>query len=224
MTPELRPSFVSIHRTDPSLLIDEASGTVTPDDYDQISPYGEVYIRHNRGIAFAIEGDYSRVHIGVKSPTGRGFTLLVNGEPLKDANGEALKIAHVAEMYYDITDYIDGNRIALTCLAENGSEEPMLSLVTLKLIPAISDGTGISPTVVASAELVDFVEAICFGVMGDVDRDGTVTLTDALLAMRCALDASALDAYTALRADFDRDGVITLIDAILIMRAALSGE
>ncbi len=56
---------------------------------------------------------------------------------------------------------------------------------------------------------------------GDVDGDGDVTVTDALLAMRGALGLMELDDAQYSAADYDGDGEVTVTDALLIMRTAL---
>ena len=54
-------------------------------------------------------------------------------------------------------------------------------------------------------------------VAGDVDRDGSVTVSDALKAMRIA---ARIDAYSS-AADVDGDGSVTVADALQILRCAV---
>ena len=60
--------------------------------------------------------------------------------------------------------------------------------------------------------------------IGDVDGDGSVTASDARLALRAAVGLETLDEETADLADADRDGKITAADARLILRAAVGLE
>ncbi len=55
---------------------------------------------------------------------------------------------------------------------------------------------------------------------GDVDGDGNVTVTDALIVMRIAMGIFDGD-YIEPAADYDGDGSITVTDALMIMRAAM---
>ncbi|MBQ7061260.1 MAG: hypothetical protein IJM85_05710 [Clostridia bacterium] len=59
------------------------------------------------------------------------------------------------------------------------------------------------------------------GLIGDVDLDGSVTVTDALLAMRHAMNIITLTGQSLLNADVDGNGTATVTDALLIMRMAL---
>ena len=56
---------------------------------------------------------------------------------------------------------------------------------------------------------------------GDADGDGEVTASDALLALRCAMDIIRFEQDEILRADMDRDGTVTSADALMILRKAL---
>lgn len=56
---------------------------------------------------------------------------------------------------------------------------------------------------------------------GDTDGDGSVTVSDALQAMRAAIGSVTLDADALLRADMDGDGSISAADALSILRLAL---
>ncbi|MCH5279394.1 MAG: CotH kinase family protein [Christensenellaceae bacterium] len=57
--------------------------------------------------------------------------------------------------------------------------------------------------------------------MGDVDMDGNVSVADALITVRCALELQSLDESETLLADFDCDGRVTVADALLIIRRAM---
>lgn len=229
---ELNPVFKNIRamlRSQPTstqdsvlnLKFDGETRTVTPADYDSISPAYEVYIRDNMGVAFSIEGNYARAHISLKSPTGDGMLLKVNGEYLRDADGEPIVIRHSSELYYDITEYIDTNsNVELLCEAadRDGETDPVLSIVTLKLIP---NGDQSSPTVVADPDLVEFSQALHFGVLGDADNDGEVTVTDALTIMRFVLGSGELGVYGTYCADVNGDNCIDLTDTLGIIHIVL---
>lgn len=55
---------------------------------------------------------------------------------------------------------------------------------------------------------------------GDVDGDGAVTSSDALLALRYAMGLSEGSALDLTAADMDGDGSVTSADALLILRRA----
>ncbi len=59
---------------------------------------------------------------------------------------------------------------------------------------------------------------------GDIDGDGTVTLDDALLALRAAIGLDVLSAAKTKIADMDGDGKVTTSDARKILLAALEIE
>lgn len=59
------------------------------------------------------------------------------------------------------------------------------------------------------------------GLIGDVDLDGSVTVTDALLAMRHSMGIITLSGQSLINADVDGNGTVTVTDALLIMRMAL---
>ena len=56
---------------------------------------------------------------------------------------------------------------------------------------------------------------------GDVDMDGEVTISDALLAMRFAMGIITLTDLQQQIGDVDGDGEVTISDALLIMRASM---
>ena len=57
---------------------------------------------------------------------------------------------------------------------------------------------------------------------GDLDGDGFVTLTEALLVARVVVGSATLNAGQFAAADMDADGYITMTDVLLIMRKALN--
>ena len=58
-------------------------------------------------------------------------------------------------------------------------------------------------------------------VKGDADRDGEVTVSDALRALRFAAKLDEADEYSLSICDVDGDGEITVTDALAILRAAV---
>lgn len=58
-------------------------------------------------------------------------------------------------------------------------------------------------------------------VLGDADLDGSVTVSDALLALRCSMGLVALSGSGLAAADVDGDGSVSINDALFILRAAM---
>lgn len=56
---------------------------------------------------------------------------------------------------------------------------------------------------------------------GDVDEDGQITVADAILALRYAMDVNDLTALQLLAADMNCDGVVDTQDALIILRMAM---
>ena len=56
---------------------------------------------------------------------------------------------------------------------------------------------------------------------GDVDGNGTVTVSDAIMALRAAMQLTELDEAGTAAADMDGSGSITVSDAIMILRTAM---
>ena len=56
---------------------------------------------------------------------------------------------------------------------------------------------------------------------GDVNLDGNVTVLDAVLALRGAMNIVTLEGIGAVNADFNGDGDVTVLDAVLILRKAM---
>lgn len=59
------------------------------------------------------------------------------------------------------------------------------------------------------------------GGSGDVNGDGAVTLSDALLALRCALSLMNLTGEHFTAADYNGNGIVDINDALLILRRAM---
>ena len=57
--------------------------------------------------------------------------------------------------------------------------------------------------------------------MGDVNRDGSVTVTDAVMVLKNAISLTELDAQQLLLADANGDGTITVTDAVMILKKAI---
>ncbi len=58
-------------------------------------------------------------------------------------------------------------------------------------------------------------------VVGDIDGDGETPVSDALLALRAAMELIELTPEQAEAADVNGDGAVTLVDALLILRSAM---
>lgn len=82
-----------------------------------------------------------------------------------------------------------------------GSTQEEIDAATAALLAALESGSEIIP--------------------GDVDLDGTVEVTDALLIMRHGMGILTLEGDALAAADFDGNGSVTLDDALLALRAAM---
>lgn len=56
---------------------------------------------------------------------------------------------------------------------------------------------------------------------GDVDANGSVTVADAVLSLRCALGLITLEGSALLAADIDGSGTVSVADALMILRIAM---
>ena len=54
--------------------------------------------------------------------------------------------------------------------------------------------------------------------LGDLDDDGEITSSDALIILRASLGMTTLDTDHARRADVDGDGDVTSADALAVLR------
>ena len=127
-------------------------------------------------------------------------------------------------LYYDITDLIGSDkRVAVTCLESGSDQGAVLSIVNIKLTSEnpTKNGSGAEPRIVWDEELIEFVEAVHYGILGDADHDGCVCLMDALAVMRSVLNGTSLGVYGAYCADMNRDGVIDMTDALSLMHLLL---
>lgn len=59
------------------------------------------------------------------------------------------------------------------------------------------------------------------GLIGDADLNGSVTIADAILALRHAMGLSTLSGQGLINADTDKNGSVTTADAIVILRIAM---
>ena len=191
-----------------------------------INSLNEIYVEATSSVAFNIGGDYSALHISLKSPTGKPVVVKINGEQFKDETGRSIMITHTTELYYDITEYIGANgEVSITCELPSGANyAALLSLVNLKIIPDTS-GSEEPVRISANENLLGFVEAVNFGITGDANHDHSLDIVDAAAAMRRALGLiDRLDAYGEYCADVNCDGRIDIIDAMRILRMALGIE
>lgn len=102
------------------------------------------------------------------------------------------------DSYLVRVDVDSGSREYLGIIGEGGNQPILTALV---LIPDPQDLPGVLP--------------------GDVDLDGNVTLTDALMALRQAMGLLSLDARQFRAADMNGDGTVEVTDAVTIMRTAM---
>ena len=65
------------------------------------------------------------------------------------------------------------------------------------------------------------MQFVCLDAAGDLDGDGSVTLSDAQLALKAALKIESPSPEQVQTGDVDADGAITLTDAQTILKAAL---
>ncbi|MPN14880.1 hypothetical protein SDC9_162209 [bioreactor metagenome] len=75
---------------------------------------------------------------------------------------------------------------------------------------------GWDPAIVAAA--ADATYTAQWGLLGDVNFDGNVTVADALLALRYTTGEATLTAAQILVADVNRDTFVTVADALMILR------
>lgn len=60
--------------------------------------------------------------------------------------------------------------------------------------------------------------------LGDVDNDGAITISDALMAMRYAMGTITLTDMQILAADYDGNGMVSITDATMILRTAIIAD
>lgn len=72
------------------------------------------------------------------------------------------------------------------------------------------------------AAIAALKEAIIAAIVrGDVNFDGSITVTDAILASRASLNVIELDGLCTIAADMNTDETVTIDDAMMIIRASL---
>ena len=81
------------------------------------------------------------------------------------------------------------------------------------------DFSNVTSDLVVTAQYTE--NGLVVTLLGDVDLDGEVTATDALLAMRHAMSITVISGQGFVNGDMDGDGQLTSSDAILIMRAVM---
>ncbi|MBQ3938568.1 MAG: dockerin type I repeat-containing protein, partial [Clostridia bacterium] len=82
-----------------------------------------------------------------------------------------------------------------------------------------ADFSNVTSDLVVTAQYTE--NGLVVTLLGDVDLDGEVTATDALLAMRHAMSITVISGQGFVNGDMDGDGQLTSSDAILIMRAVM---
>lgn len=192
-------------------------GSVDIATYVDFGPEFEAYLAPSAeveaGLAFTVDGwnkdAGSRLYISAKSLDGEAAELTVGGR-----EGTPIEIASGMELFYDITDLVDG-ATGTVLIRNTGSSR--VSLIDMKIIDP-SEASMIN----TSMNTLMCAEAMLYGIMGDADGDGEVSFMDAIVAMRHALGGSQLDAYGSYCADINRDGTIDLTDALYIMHTALN--
>lgn len=187
--------------------------------YQNYGPNNEMYLTAGQGFAFKLEGIPSLLHISAKVPYGGTMTMevhaIVDGQERDYI--KSIPISSATEMYYDcgeVLNGISGENVYIVVVAKGSG---ILSVCELKTVA----GGSINPNIVADRSALELLAAIVGGTKGDVNADGSIDVTDALLAMRAALDPTALGAYGRYCADINNDGSVDLQDALVIMRNAL---
>ncbi|MBR3298598.1 MAG: hypothetical protein IKI64_05270 [Clostridia bacterium] len=239
----------------PYIYIDEYSTSganggqkpIRPQDYRENGPNNELYIKktsdHSTGLALKVQDIHAGVHISMKSAfpelndsgetVSGGIKVYINNKLLRDESNNPVIVRHATELYYDITKYLDVKTdegyayFTITCEPENAGDDPILSLVNLKLIPKQRIGettNSVVGNVVADQSCIDFSEAVLMGVAGDANHDRQTDIIDALIAMRYSLENGEIDIYGRICADMNYDNRIDLIDALSIMRLSLNNN
>ncbi|MBQ7061482.1 MAG: Ig-like domain-containing protein [Clostridia bacterium] len=104
----------------------------------------------------------------------------------------------------------DGLRATVTAV---GSGE---AVITVRATDEV-----LHPDMFFEAECLILVEGVIPYPMGDIDMDGSVTVTDALLALRSAMSILTLTPQQIAIGDMDGDGVVSVTDALTILRIAM---
>lgn len=239
----------------PFIYIDEYSTAgenglqkpIEAQDYIENGPNNELYIKktddHSTGLALKVEDIHAGVHISMKSAfpvlndsgetISGGIKVYINNKLLRDESNNPVIVRHATELYYDITEYLDVEKEAgyayftITCEPEIEGDDPILSLVNLKLIPKQRIGettNSVVGNVIADQSCIDFSEAVLMGVAGDANHDRQTDMSDALIAMRHSLGNADVDLYGRICADMNSDNRIDLTDALSIMRLSLNNN
>ncbi len=87
--------------------------------------------------------------------------------------------------------------------------------------PGLGRFTAVFENEAFAVQTIDEVIPQLTGLLGDADVSGAVNVTDALLAMRHAMNIITLEGRGFANADVNGDGFVTTVDALAIMRLAL---
>lgn len=91
----------------------------------------------------------------------------------------------------------------------------------------LTAGTGYSVYLSTTSKAVTKVASFQYGekpayTLGDVNNDGKINSTDALLVLQYAVNTVSLDSAQQMAADVNRDGKINSTDALLILQYAVN--
>lgn len=130
-----------------------------------------------------------------------------------DLNGDYV-IAYT-QTSWEITDYCDLENPEVVTVPAHGTKDITVKVtLTEDIIEYIDEYYTVGCFVEGFIELIGTA-----GSIGDVNGDNIITMDDALLAMRAALELVVLEDPAS--ADVNGDGNVTLVDALLILRYAM---
>ena len=138
-----------------------------------------------------------------------GGTLELTAIPIP-GNASDYTINWISSDESVVTVEWDGTRATVTAV---GSGE---AVITVRATDEV-----LHPDMSFTAECVILVSGVSPYLPGDVDQNGTVNVTDALLAMRCAMGILSLSDLQIEIGDMDGSGSISVTDALTIMRIAM---
>ena len=125
----------------------------------------------------------------------------------------------------------DASDYTITWICSDGSVAALEANGERATVTALSPGTAVI-TVRATDEVLHpdmFFTAECVITVieeqsflpGDIDQNGTVNVTDAVLALRHSMGIITLDELQQRIGDMDGNGVVNVTDALTIMRIAM---